>query len=187
MINNKPQYYWMHNLYSKQECLEIIEATIANQDEHSIDVGAPGKNVHVMQGALWKYDNILQKFFYNINSINRHYFNFDLSPIGELSNRINLNFYDAEDKNEYPMHRDAYPNSPFLDTKLTAILNVSQDDYEGGDFEFFVGNGNNGKVPEIHQPGTLLVFPSWLYHRVAPVTKGVRISLSYWCIGPNFK
>jgi len=32
----------------------------------------------------------------------------------------------------------------------------------------------------------LLIFPSYLWHRVTPVTKGIRKSLVAWVIGPQF-
>jgi predicted 2-oxoglutarate/Fe(II)-dependent dioxygenase YbiX len=35
--------------------------------------------------------------------------------------------------------------------------------------------------------GSLIVFPSDMWHRVLPVTKGVRISLVGWCYGYPFK
>jgi predicted 2-oxoglutarate/Fe(II)-dependent dioxygenase YbiX len=35
--------------------------------------------------------------------------------------------------------------------------------------------------------GMGIVFNSMLAHKVTPVTKGKRISLTYWAIGPNWK
>ena len=34
--------------------------------------------------------------------------------------------------------------------------------------------------------GTVIVFPSWIQHRVTPVTSGTRKSVSLWLIGPKF-
>jgi PKHD-type hydroxylase len=42
-------------------------------------------------------------------------------------------------------------------------------------------------VPELKEPGSLLVFPSYIQHRVTPVTKGERVTISRWLSGPNFK
>jgi len=33
----------------------------------------------------------------------------------------------------------------------------------------------------------IIVFPSDMEHRVAPVTKGIRYSLVVWFLGPPFK
>ncbi|MEC7191643.1 MAG: 2OG-Fe(II) oxygenase [Pseudomonadota bacterium] len=35
--------------------------------------------------------------------------------------------------------------------------------------------------------GDVIVFPSYLHHRVKPVTKGVRYSIVAWYGGPPFK
>jgi PKHD-type hydroxylase len=57
-------------------------------------------------------------------------------------------------------------------------------DYDGGDLQFFSG-------PEItsvsKQRGTLVLFPTFMIHRVTPVNSGVRKSLVSWVSGPHFK
>ena len=66
------------------------------------------------------------------------------------------------------------------------------EEYEGGDLEFIVENENNpitNKVERItkNKKGTLIIFPSYVYHQVLPVTKGVRYSLVIWCQGKEWK
>ena len=39
---------------------------------------------------------------------------------------------------------------------------------------------------EIAEKGSIVVFPSFVYHRVKPVTKGVRYSLVVWNLGNPF-
>ena len=34
--------------------------------------------------------------------------------------------------------------------------------------------------------GSIVVFPSWQYHRVTAVTKVIRYSLVAWAVGPPF-
>ena len=63
-------------------------------------------------------------------------------------------------------------------------MNLSNEPYEGGDFFMFFGFDK--LIPELHQRGSLLVFPSHLYHKVTPVNSGKRITLSTWLQGPNF-
>ena len=41
------------------------------------------------------------------------------------------------------------------------------------------------EVPEM-KPGYMIVFPSFLAHKVEPVTEGERISLAMWFWGPPF-
>ena len=43
------------------------------------------------------------------------------------------------------------------------------------------------KVKEILSKGSIVVFPSHVWHRVKPVTSGTRYSLVVWSIGDPFK
>jgi len=54
-------------------------------------------------------------------------------------------------------------------------------DYEGGEL-CFMDQGEPLKLPQ----GTTVLFPSYLIHRVAPVTKGNRFTLVSWVHGPSF-
>mgnify|MGYP003385760416 FL=1 len=78
---------------------------------------------------------------------------------------------------------------------MSVILN---DNFEGGEFQFAKythpklemektwkdrpapGNQIN---PLEHKTGPVIVFPSDLWHRVKPVTKGIRYSLAVWFLG----
>ena len=48
-------------------------------------------------------------------------------------------------------------------------------------------NSDKGKnvknVPEFRKKGSIIVFPSFIYHRVTPVTEGTRYSLVTWNLG----
>jgi PKHD-type hydroxylase len=57
--------------------------------------------------------------------------------------------------------------------------------FEGGDFEFFLSKEE--RINEFKEPGSLLVFPSWTQHRVLPVNKGNRKSLTCFVAGPLWK
>ena len=43
------------------------------------------------------------------------------------------------------------------------------------------------QAKEILPKGSVIVFPSFVWHRVKPVTKGVRYSLVMWNLGYPFK
>ena len=75
-------------------------------------------------------------------------------------------------------------NKPYPIRKLSATIALN-DDYEGGEFEFYNGN-QPADIPEIKK-GSIIVFPSTSWHRITPVTKGTRISLVTWLTGPLFR
>ena len=63
---------------------------------------------------------------------------------------------------------------------MTMLLN---DDFEGGDFEINLSTPNKVNVKK----GMAIFFPSFVLHRVTPVTKGIRKSLVIWVEGPRWK
>ena len=69
-------------------------------------------------------------------------------------------------------------------------------EYKGGELEFDFRNYDPQmrdetkhlrKATEILPRGSVIVFPSFLWHRVKPVTKGVRYSLVLWNVGYPYK
>jgi len=83
-------------------------------------------------------------------------------------------------------HYDWHPDMGSGNTstrKLSLSVLVSDpSEYEGGGLEF---RDCRGECPRAR--GTAIVFPSYLVHRVAPVTSGTRISLVSWISGPPFR
>ena len=43
------------------------------------------------------------------------------------------------------------------------------------------------EIPELKKKGTVIVFPSSMWHKVEPVTKGKRYSLVAWAEGFDFR
>jgi len=70
------------------------------------------------------------------------------------------------------------------DRKLTLVLQLSDpSDYEGGTLELEHGD----LKPDQFARGDALIFPAMLKHRVLPVTRGTRYSLSTWAVGPRWR
>ena len=67
---------------------------------------------------------------------------------------------------------------------MSVILN---DNFEGGEFEFASYSKEQCTITAIPvRAGSIILFPSSMEHRVAPVTKGTRYSLVVWFLGPPF-
>jgi PKHD-type hydroxylase len=59
-------------------------------------------------------------------------------------------------------------------------------EYKGGKFQFNEGTEKAAlDVPQVK--GRMILFPSFMIHRVTPVTKGIRKSLVAWVLGPKFR
>jgi PKHD-type hydroxylase len=66
---------------------------------------------------------------------------------------------------------------------MSMLLNTPGVDFEGGDFQTFFAKETDVSLKR----GQILIFPSFIVHRVKPVTKGIRKSLVIWVTGPGFK
>ena len=80
---------------------------------------------------------------------------------------------------------------------MSAVLN---DDYEGGELQtikydhskpltgkFWTDADPDNHISTIEmKKGSIVIFPSDIYHRVTPVTKGIRYSLTLWFLGPPY-
>ena len=75
--------------------------------------------------------------------------------------------------------------------KLSMTINLNKPgEYDGGNLKFDFGPHATGKrfheVTEIRPQGSIIVFPSFTYHQVTPVTRGTRYSLVLWSLGQPF-
>ena len=90
----------------------------------------------------------------------------------------------------YDYHQDSghgYVEYEKETRKLSMTVQLSDSkDYEGGEFQFYMGN-EDPDIPPIQEQGSILIFDSRMYHRVTEVTKGVRYSLVSWVLGPHFR
>ncbi|MFT6502242.1 MAG: PKHD-type hydroxylase [Crocinitomicaceae bacterium] len=69
--------------------------------------------------------------------------------------------------------------------KLSMTIQLSDsDEYEGGDLQFMI---NEKIVTAPRKKGTLIIFPSFIIHRVTEITKGTRQSIVGWVSGPPFR
>ena len=81
----------------------------------------------------------------------------------------------------YGWHADGIPGGPNSARKLSLSVQLSDpEDYAGGSLEF-----KDTPTEDITGRGTLIVFPSFMVHRVSAVTRGVRQSLVAWVIGKD--
>lgn len=92
----------------------------------------------------------------------------------------------------YDWHIDVANTTAAQKRKLSfSILLDDEDSFEGGDFQIEWGNPNDGEnrihTLKLGKAGSMVIFPSHIYHRVTEVTKGTRRSLVGWIHGPKFQ
>jgi PKHD-type hydroxylase len=121
---------------------------------------------------------------------NKAIYGFDITGI----NGIQYTEYHGEDEGFYEWHHDWNFGEPVvgMHRKLSLTIQLSDDsDYEGGEFKIgdpYVNKAFlNDNKDVLKKRGTGIVFPSFLAHKVSPVTKGVRKSLVVWFEGPKIR
>ena len=114
----------------------------------------------------------------------------------------NVQFTEYRKNNHYTWHQDSCIE-PYSDVtnplrygkirKLSMTASLSDPSkYKGGELQFWLPNPtqkSGGKIvtcKEIGPQGSIVVFPSYMWHRVKPVTKGVRHSLVMWNLGKPY-
>jgi PKHD-type hydroxylase len=134
----------------------------------------------VMFGTERKYDWLYDRIWAAAQECNRQFFCVDLAGVEA---NIQLARYDSSDQGFYDWHTDFAGIRPLR--KISVSIQLSRaEDYEGGDLELLYGT-----EPQAMDKarGAFIAFPSFLLHRVTPVTCGTRWSLVAWILGPRWR
>ena len=130
------------------------------------------------ESSQWLYEKIGQMAI----EANEAIYKFDLTTMRE---KLQYTVYPA-DAGHYDWHMDNAGGGIMTQRKLSCTIELSEhgQDYEGGKLQANVGNG----IIEMPQgAGTVVFFPSFMLHRVTPVTQGERKSLVLWIGGNHYK
>lgn len=88
----------------------------------------------------------------------------------------------------YNWHVDQHSTVVNQETRKISFTCWINDDYEGGEFDLEVGGPSDSTRYKtfVSDPGKVVFFMSDWFHRVRPVTSGVRKSLVGWLSGPPY-
>ncbi len=139
----------------------------------------------------WIYD-LIQPYLNEANKAAMWNFNIDWNE--------SLQFTVYKKGQHYTWHPDQsvnpYNNKKDLNfdgkiRKISMSLNLSDpSEYKGGELNFCWKDKNMKDVivkdKEFKQQGSLIFFPSFVWHKISPVTSGTRYSLVMWSIGKPF-
>ena len=190
-----PAWLYQDQYFSKQFCddlvnycdnqLELKSASVGHDPNVEVDTTGVRSSITGWLQDRNDYEKSVKQEIYNLFHNWNQSFNFELTNIYDMQYTV----YPAEDNGYYNWHVDSWYgiNGSNEDRKLSLSIQLSEsDEYEGGEFET-----ESSFIPipshEIKNRGTAIMFPSYIRHRVLPVTKGVRKSLVVWIEGPNWK
>ena len=138
----------------------------------------------------WIYDEIYP-YIITANKNAGWNFKFDWSENCQFTIYKKGQYYDWHyDSFEKPWSNSNDPKFYGKIRKLSVTIYLSDPKkYKGGELEFYNNDQRPDQQPkiftchEISERGSLVVFPSYIWHRVKPVTQGTRYSLVLWNVG----
>jgi PKHD-type hydroxylase len=127
-------------------------------------------------------DWVMERIIDIVRTANRDVFGFDVTEFAESPQVAR---YGAERQGHFDWHSDIGEGRLAERRKLTIVVQLSDPDaYDGGELDLMPGAGV--QTAERAQ-GAATLFPSFVLHRVRPVTRGARRSLTVWCHGAPFR
>ena len=134
----------------------------------------------------WLYD-LLFPYVNEANELGRWKFIFDWAePIQFTKYRKNQHYDWHNDSGGGENLRNIRSHGKIRKLSLVASLSDPKD-YEGGDFQFQFRNSIDPTQEEtavqLKSKGSIIVFPSYIWHKVKPITKGTRYSIVMWTSG----
>ena len=175
-------------LFTPEQCQMIIDAGRRQPPQKAqVGMGKPGAGTDTNKRVTtisWLPFDEMKEMYNDINKFiqraNLNHFGFEDIQITEQAQ-----FTEYPEGGFYDWHMDcdvAMAHEPPVRKISMTLLLSPEHQFEGGDLELMAP----GKFAKLKQ-GHAVIFASFLNHRVAPVTRGVRQSLVMWFGGKPFK
>jgi len=201
-------YYWFKEAVPSHICDDIVRYAKSIQDQMAVTGGLGDRKLNkkeiqdlkkkrdsdiVWLNERWIY-NAVHPYIHQANRDANWNFQWDFSEQCQFTKYKKGQYYDWHCDSWDRPYDQPNTQSHGKQRKLSVTLSLSDDkDYTGGELEFDMRNTDPDKKPnthvlkEIRSKGSLVVFPSDVWHRVKPVKRGVRHSLVIWNVGDPFR
>ena len=204
---NLKYYYWFwKNVIPGRLCDDIIRYGLRNKKERAVtgDFVKKGRSLNTKEikqlkkkrdsAVVWLNDDWIYKeiqpYVHHANVSAGWNFQWQQSEVCQFTVYTKGQYYG--------WHQDVWPQAYTMPgvsqgkiRKLSMSISLSDNkEYSGGNLEFdfrAISKNKPWACKEINSKGSVVVFPSFLWHRVTPVTRGKRYSLVSWHIGDPFK
>ena len=210
---NLTNYYWyFQSAIPERICDDIVKYGKSLQDQMAVTGGYGNKPLNknqvkdlkkkrnsniVWMSDRWIYKEI-QPYIHDANKNAGWNFEWQWSESCQFTKYVKGQFYDWHcDSWDKTYIREGNDPSNGKIRKLSVTVTLSDPkEYKGGELEFDFRNYDPHmrdesqhlrRAKEILPKGSLVVFPSFVWHRVCPVKKGSRHSLVIWNLGWPFR
>lgn len=187
----KPWWQMWKNFFTPAECaalksvaleLPAVEGTIGHGGKSEVNPDMRRSVVRWIPSHQPKWFPLVQTLERLFAMSNAAAWSFDLTTFRD----VQFTEYSATECGHYDWHEDlSWMAQKANQRKLSLVVQLTNPaEYKGGILELDHDQpSDNAHMSQ----GTVLIFPSFLRHRVTPVTEGVRHTLVTWCEGPAFR
>jgi PKHD-type hydroxylase len=183
---NLLQYYWFESAFSPDLCQQIIGLGKSFPQEGGQTFSGTGGEPSSIRSSTIRWIDyqdqrvkwLTDKLGDMAKEANNRLFQLDLYGFTE---KLQFTEYEGQGRH-YDWHPDIGPN--MSKRKISIVVQLSDEkDYEGGELLI-----NTGQIltPSKKQ-GSVILFPSFLMHKVEPLRSGNRYSLVSWISGNTWR
>lgn len=185
-LQNYMDACWIEGYFTKKEVAQISNIYEKKQKKEAKITGGKAldpdfrkSSVTFIEPDNQEFRSIMLKLSHIALKTNQHRFHFDLSGFYE-----SIQIAEYGEGGFFDWHAD-FGNGHASNRKLSLSVQLSEpNDYEGGNLQFMM---NEKGIDAPRTIGTIVIFPSFVLHRVTPITRGTRRSLVGWVTGMPFK
>lgn len=186
---NSVSYAFLDDAFTGEECrmidslgekLCLSDAKVATTTGKELVNNTIRKNklawIHISKETEFLYSKISRA----AAMLNAKYFGLNITGMYET---LQYTLYN-ESGDHYGWHVDIHPQS-FVPRKLSVVVMLSDSrEFRGGDLQLMT---EQEPTTLANKKGRIYVFPSYVLHRVTPVTHGIRKTVVAWVGGEKFK
>ena len=211
-MNLKNYFWYFSKALSPRLCDQIYKYATGRQTDKAV-IGIMNTDRDLTSNPLTSVErkSMKKKRDSNIAWLDEEWINREINPYINIANKnAGWNFqWDYSEPCQFTEYRkgqyydwhcdswkDAYRGSNMKIVgkirKLSMTVSLSNStDYTGGELEFNYRDLEPGKdkavtCPALRERGSIIIFPSFVWHRVTPVKSGARHSLVSWHLGHPF-
>src|SRR3990172_7665564 len=179
-------WVWWDDWFTTEEIDKIVQCCSIEKREEAGTIGGLNIDIRISKIKFYELNTDTQWIFEKLNNaitlFNNRWYGFELNGYPSFQ----YTEYFAEEQGKYDWHMDMCmgndcPMDMIEPRKLSLLMLLSEPgvDFEGGLFQVNTGQEQYAKTVDFKK-GRIIAFPSWMLHRVTPVTEGIRRSLVVW-------
>lgn len=182
-----PRIVPLEEFVTPEECAQLIQLVTGSERFEAGQVAnpsgqnrSPNRKVSMTVLQLAKYRWLYERLMETITFYNTKYWNYRLptNVTSTLLEPIQFYKYDGTEQGHYNWHSDVGIKGPTAKRRLSVSVQLSaENSYEGGEFMI---QTSAEPLALMRTQGSMFLFPSFVLHKVAPVTRGTRYSLVAW-------